>query len=93
MNDLDKGKIIIQDIDNVIKNINDTWIDIKNKDIKKLNEAWESPSCVEYIRKYKNAEAKIKSITNKLYFIKACWENYINNHSINNVPKGENKNE
>ena len=70
--------LIIQDIEKLKKNINDSWIDINNNDLKKLKEAWNSPACIQHLEKIKKADAKIISIINRLDYLKKCWENYGN---------------
>ena len=89
MEDKKNAPLMIEKIDLLIKDLNDTWQDINNKEISKLKEAWNSESCIDYIEKLKPADKKINDITNRLQLLKLYWQKY----SSTSVSEGETINE
>lgn len=81
MNDINK-KMMIDEIERVITDLDNSWVKSIKKDIIEIEESWQDSAREEYIAKLESVSSIVNKLTSELKQLEIIWEKYNDNKDI-----------
>ena len=82
MNDINK-KMMIDEIERVITDLDNSWVKSIKKDIIEIEESWQDSAREEYIAKLESVSTIVNKLMSELKQLEIVWEKYSDTKVIN----------